>query len=184
MESEVGFSADKIMQGIVSALEKAASGPPNGWALVRYAMGGLLTLREAMARGDAPEPEELTRFRQRVAELLRTGRNPGQLAAYRGHVLVYAQRGRFDGYEPACRGRSALQILRDEFPDGDLFDDLARVDLEEIDEELADAADEAPPILDVPSWVPESHWWWREPRRMDMSEEERRYRLYCGELDY
>jgi hypothetical protein len=59
----------------------------------------------------------------------------------------------------------------------------ARADIEEIDEELADAADEAPPLLDVPSWVPESHWWWREPRRTNMSEEERLHRLYGGELD-
>jgi hypothetical protein len=171
------------MRGIVSALERAASGPPNGTALVRDAMDGLLTLREAMARGDVPDPEELRRFRERVAELLKTGRNPGQLAGYRGQVLVNAQRGRFDGYESASRGRSALQILRDDFADGDLFDDLALADLEEIDEELADAADEAPPIRGIPSWVPESHWWWRAPKRTDMSEEERLHRLYGGELD-
>jgi hypothetical protein len=181
--SEVSPSADRVMRGIVSNLERAVSGPPNGWALVRDAIDGLLPLREAMARGDVPAPEELRRFRERVAELLRSGRNRGELGAYRGRTMVNAQRGRFDGYEPASRGRSALQILREDFADWDLFDDLARSDLEEIDEELADAAEEAPPIRDVPSWVPESHRWWRAPKRTDMSEEERLHRLYCGELD-
>ncbi|WP_329245973.1 hypothetical protein OG417_50785 [Actinoallomurus sp. NBC_01490] len=177
------LSAEETMRGIVSALERAVPGPPNGQALVRDAMEGLLTLREAARQGDVPDPGELHRFRERVAELLKSGHNPGQLAAYRGRVLMNAQRGRFDGYEPASRGRSALQILLVDFADGDLFDDLARADLEEIDEELEDAADEAPPIRDVPSWVPESHWWWRAPKRTDMSEEERRHRLYGGELD-
>jgi hypothetical protein len=158
-------------------------GPPQGTALVRDAVEGLLALREAMAQGDIPDPAELRRFRERVGELLKSGRNPGQLGGYRGRVLVNAQKGRFDGYEPASRGRSALEILREDFADEYPFDDLARADLEEIDEELTDAAEEAPPILDVPSWVPESHWWWRAPKQMDMSVEERRHRLYGGELD-
>jgi hypothetical protein len=183
VRSEGGPSAEAIIRGVVSALERAEAGPPNGKALLRDAMEGLLALRAAMARGDVPDAEELGRFRRRVAELLRSGRNPGQFAGYRGQVLVNAQRGRFDGYEPAARGRSALQILRDEFTDPDPLDDLARADLDEIDEELSDAADEAPPIREVPSWVPESHWWWRAPKRMDMSEEERLHRLYGGELD-
>ena len=170
------------MRGIVSALEQAVPGPPNGTALVGEAVGALLNLQGAMAEGDVPDAGELRRFRERVVELLKSGRNPGQLAGYRGRVLVNAQKGRFDGYEPASRGRSAFQILREDFADEDLFDDLARADLEEIDEELTDAAEEAPPILDVPSWVPESHWWWRAPKRTDMSKEERLYRLYGGEL--
>jgi hypothetical protein len=180
--SDAEPSAKEKMQNIVSLLERAVSGPPNGVALVRGAVEGLLTLRGPLARGDSPDADELSRFRKRVAELLDSGHNPGQLAAYRGRVLVNAQKGRFDGYEPAARGRSALQILREEIGE-ELFDDLARADLEEIDEELADAAEEAPPIRDVPSWIPESHWWWRAPKRTDMSEEERRHRLYGGELD-
>lgn len=181
VESEEAPTAAEAMRRIGSALEQAEPGPPNGRALVRDAMDGLLTLYAAVERGDTPDPGELRRFRERVAELLASGHNPGQLAVYRGRVLVHAQRGAYDGYEPAARGRSALQFLRDDFPVG--FDDLAKADLEEIDEELADAAEEAPPIRDVPAWVPSSHWWWRAPKNTDMSEEERRFRLYGGELD-
>ncbi|MDN3358848.1 hypothetical protein [Actinomadura sp. DC4] len=170
------------MRGIVSGLEKAAPGPPNGNLLVRDAIEGLLTLRGLIARGEGPDAGELARFRERLVELLGSGENPGQFGWFLGSVLVKAQKGRFDGYEPAVRGRSGLQILREDFA-GDLFDESTLAILEEIDEELADAAEEAPPILDVPSWIPESHWWWRAPKRTDMSEEERLHRLYGGELD-
>ncbi|WP_141953479.1 hypothetical protein [Actinoallomurus bryophytorum] len=167
----------------MSALETAGSGSANGSALVGEALGGLIALRQRAAHGDVPAPEELDHFRRRVAELLKAGRNPGRFSQYREHVLEYAERGRFDGYELASLGRSALEFLREDFADLDVFDDMTESDLAEIDEELTAAAEEAPPILDVPSWVPESHWWWRAPKQTDMSEEERRHRLYGGELD-
>lgn len=172
------------MRSVVSALEEAEPGPPNGIALVRDAMGGLLALRAAMARGDVPDPGELRRFRARAATSLNSGRNPGQFAAYRGRVLAHAQRGRLDGYRFACAERSALQFLREDFAEFYKFDDLALADLDEIDEELSDAARDAPPIRDVPSWVPELHWWWRAAKRVDMSEAEARHRLSGGGLDW
>jgi hypothetical protein len=182
--SETPQSAEAIMRAIVSALETASSGPANGSALVGEALKGLIALRQRAAHGDVPAPEELDRFRRRVAELLKTGRNPGQFSQYREHVLEYAERGRYDGYELASLGRSALEFLREDFADLDVFDDMAESDLAEIDEELTAAAEEAPPIRDVPSWVPESHWWWRAPKQTDMSEEERLNRLYGGDIDY
>lgn len=184
MTGEAVPKANAIMEGILSALERGMAGPPAGDAFVRDAVEAIPALREKAAGGDGPDAGELARFRDRVVELLKSGRNPVQLVSYRGQVLTRAQSGRLDGYEPACLGRSALQILKDDFPADDLFDDLAREDLEEIDEALADAAEDAPPIKDVPSWVPESHWWWRAPKRTDMSDRERRYRLYGGELDW
>jgi len=181
---ETPRSAEAVMQSILSALETASSGAPNGSALVGGALEGLIGLRQRAARGDVPDPKELRRFRSRVAELLRSGRNPGQFSQYRDYVLQYAERGRFDGYELASVGRSALEILREDFAEWDVLDEVAESDLADIDEELAATAEEAPPIRDVPGWVPESHWWWRAPKRTDMSEEERLYRLYGGDIDY
>ena len=182
--SETPQSAEAIMRAIESALETASSGPANGSALVGEALKGLIALRERATHGDAPAPEELDRFQRRVAEFLKTGRNPGQFSQYREHVLEYAERGRYDGYELASLGRSALEFLREDFAYLDVFDEMTESDLEEIDEELTAAAEEAPPIRDMPSWVPESHWWWRAPKQTDMSEEERVNRLYGGDIDY
>ncbi|MCW2858412.1 MAG: hypothetical protein JWP48_120 [Actinoallomurus sp.] len=184
MTGEAEPKADALMRGILSALERAVPGPPNGKALVRDALDAIPGLQEAAAGEDGPDANALERFRERVVELLKSGRNPVHLVSYRNQVLERAERGRTDGYESASLGRSALQILKDEFPADQLFDDLARDDLEEIDETLADAAEDAPPIQDIPSWVPESHWWWRAPKRTDMSDRERRFRLYGGELDW
>lgn len=180
---DTGPSSARLMRGIVSALEQAASGPPNGDALVGEALEGLFSLQGGIAGGDVPSDEELRVFRERVGTLLKNGRNPVQLARYEVQVMRHAERGDFDGYEPACWGRSALQVLREDFADFSLFDDLADETLDEIDEELEKTAEDAPPIRNVPLWVPESHWWWWAPKRTDMNEEERMRRLYGGELD-
>jgi hypothetical protein len=152
--------------------------------LVRDAIEAIAGLGERAAGGRDLQADEPAGFRERVVELLKRGRNPVHLSAYRSLVLERAERGRLDGYEPASLGRSALQILKDDYPSAELFDELARADLDEIDEALVDAAEDAPPIEDVPSWVPDSHWWWRAPKRTDMTDRERRFRLYGGDLEW
>jgi hypothetical protein len=52
---------------------------------------GLVGLRQRAALGDVPDAEELRRFRGRVAELLKSGRDPAQFSQYRDHVLQYAE---------------------------------------------------------------------------------------------
>jgi len=85
--------------------------------------------------------------------------------------------------------RSSLNILDQDFLDWgacntpenrNLFDD----DISLIDETLEEVSDEAPPVRekDIPEWADEGHWWWRAPKRQDMTEEERYSRIHHEEL--
>ncbi|WP_119729621.1 hypothetical protein [Thermomonospora amylolytica] len=166
------------MDEVADALTRASAGPPNGAALLADALSGMLAWELGPRPPDAGE-------RARIATLLKEGANRRNLGAYVAETAEYAERGRLDGYVPACERRSALQVLVDGFGEHGVPGPAVVEELEEIDEELRAAAEDAPPPHrnQIPDRIPGSHWWWRAPRRTDMSMREYRSRLYGGDLE-
>ena len=132
---------------------------------------------------DTPvEPEELARFKESFSALITERQNFISLLLFLDLCANYAERGRFDGFNNACWMRTIAQLIDDEFMNWEKYPsqkELFMEDIEYIDEAIEDVSDDAPPVLEdeIPDWAPESHWWWRAPKRQDMSEAERRDRL-------
>lgn len=129
---------------------------------------------------------EFVDFKNHVVRLLKSGRNPGGLSVYVFECYNYASRGRLDGFERACYLRSALQLLNDEYAPWEQLLSCEDLDeIAEIDETLVEVSDDAPPVLEeaIPKWLPETHWWWRAPKRQDMTERERYERIYYDAND-
>lgn len=129
---------------------------------------------------------ELSHFRQELKDFLNSEAGKAGLWKYINLCDDYAMRGTTDGFEPACSYRSVLQLLNDEFvPWVDIDIPTLVEDMEGIDETLLDVAEDAPPIREheIPDWIPESHWWWRAPKKQDMSEKERYWRHHYEETE-
>ncbi|MFB8764440.1 hypothetical protein [Nocardiopsis alba] len=120
-------------------------------------------------------------FQEKVSELLRTPGNKSSFQIYLSNFDLYAHRSMTDGFYRSCSMRSKIQVIVEEFVNfADLVPEEDADHLEYIDDLYKDFADNIPPIPhdEIPSWVPESHWWWRVPTRHDMSREEIEERLY------
>ena len=120
-------------------------------------------------------------FQEQVATLLR---RPGNKSGFRSYLLdceTYALRSTGDGFAKSCDRRSGIQFIIDEFVPFSEFVHPDNADqLEDIDDLYTQHADDIPPIRpeDIPSWLPESHWWWRAPTRHHMSKQEIDRKLY------
>ncbi|TDQ53754.1 hypothetical protein [Actinorugispora endophytica] len=173
------------MRDVIRLLDAGASDAGGDSSFAQSALERLAHLYQASL--DTPiKTEEMRAFKDQVVTLLKKGKNPSGLSLYSFECMVYAERGRLDGFQEACRRRSVLQILDDAFAPWDqVAPEPDREELEEIDETLREVSDEAPPVPeeDIPSWLPDSHWWWRAPRKQDMSQEERESRLNYDQYD-
>lgn len=109
-------------------------------------------------RGQGPVGTEEQRIR--LAELVAARR--GELGAYVSTAASYALAVRANGPLPACLYRSALEALFEGFLGGAAFSLVDMDEIEEIDEELRDAAPEVDPVppAAVPAGIPPHHWWW------------------------
>ncbi|RCV49120.1 hypothetical protein [Marinitenerispora sediminis] len=172
--------ADELMRATIKILTDGAELESGSAAThVERALDKLMDLQQVVQ--ETPQsPEDFAYFKKQVVQLLKTDQNGHGLTMYVFHCFNYAGRGRLDGFEEACHRRSAVQLLNDEYaPWSELFipDDLEVI--EEIDELLEEASDDAPPVPEpgIPGWVPDTHWWWRAPKRQDMTEEERAERI-------
>ncbi|UOE19120.1 hypothetical protein NI17_020555 [Thermobifida halotolerans] len=142
-----------------------------------------------LLRESPPQDGELREFKDRLTDLLGREPNLTGLRMYLHQCSLYAQRGRLDGFESACWMRTGLEVLKEECvawerpSSAGIREELE--ELGEIDETIETVSDEAPPVAeeDIPGWVPETHWWWRAPKRQEMSREERERRLYHEAYD-
>ncbi|MDT0331743.1 hypothetical protein [Nocardiopsis lambiniae] len=145
----------------------------------------LLGLLSSSLNQNPPPQEELDEFKSTFSSLITNKHNLGGIFSYATTCGIYAERGRLDGFEEACGMRSILQILSDYFIEWDQVEpqNLRNTfieDLEDIDETLKAVSDDAPPVReeDIPDWAPADHWWWRAPKRQDMSQAEIDDRLH------
>ena len=114
-------------------------------------------------------------FREAATELLRKEGNRFGFRTYFFKCRQYSQRSARDGFLKACYYRSKIQILIEEFaPFADFMHPDDSDALDYVDSLYTKKADEIPPIPaeEIPWWVPESHWWWRAPTRLHMSQRE------------
>ncbi|QXJ25881.1 hypothetical protein AGRA3207_007446 [Actinomadura graeca] len=155
----------------------------------RAAMEALLYVYNGLAEWSYADPAEAAVLQARVRrpeliDLLHGQRAQGTLMCYAGEGQSYALRGRVDGYRQACEHRSAIKLLIDDFEEV-IIDQFTQEELEDLDEELRDAADDATPVhrRQIPSWAPRSHWWWWKPDHIDMSMSEYGNRIYAGDLE-
>jgi hypothetical protein len=124
--------------------------------------------------------EERESFKNRAAEILKSGRNPGSLIAYLSECEHYARMSKQNGFKRSCQIRSNLQIFNDEFVPLDTVLSSADLEtLEDVEDTYREYADDIPPIPEeeIPAWIPDSHWWWRIPTRRDMGQQEIHGRL-------
>lgn len=120
-------------------------------------------------------------FVDKIRGLLKSDANRHGFQAYVSKCEMLALRSMQDGFRRSCYYRSHIQVVIDEFvPFAELVHPADVGGLAEIDELYVNDANEIPPIPpgDIPSWVPESHWWWRAPTRLDMSQQEIEEKLY------
>lgn len=172
-----------IMRCIVLRLESSA-GERNVSGVSR-SLSLLRRLHEVLQNNAIPN-EELQIFKLRIRELLERESNSLGFVDFIYDTGQYAERGSMDGFDEACSRRSLLQILNDHFVPWEKFERIhLRSEIEDIDESLEDASESAPPFREdeIPDWVPESHWWWRAPKRQDMSEAERHWRRHYEETE-
>ncbi|MBB6120627.1 hypothetical protein [Nocardiopsis algeriensis] len=161
-------------------------GEENKWeGSTRQAMNLLIWVSELLTK----ENNESPRFADQKGELRELFNLPNtknHLDRYMLTCGIYVGRGRMEGYERACVYRSTLQILNDHFvPWKEISLPHLVEDMESIDDDIREVAEDAPPIREheIPDWVPDSHWWWRAPKKQDMSEAERWYRRHYEELE-
>lgn len=120
-------------------------------------------------------------FQREVADLLRLPKNMTSLYMYVSECEEYALKSATSGFYASCSMLSKIHILTEEFiPLSEIVHPNDIETLEDIEETYLNYADDIPPIPHdkIPSWVPESHSWWRIPTRHDMSKEEIEERLY------
>ena len=106
------------------------------------------------------DPDGAREQRIRIAEAVAARR--GELAAYVADAETYALAVRAHGPWAACLYRSALEALFEGFLGGTAFSLIDMDEVEEIDEELRDAAPDVDPVPPgaVPAGIPSHHWWW------------------------
>ena len=120
-------------------------------------------------------------FQEQVAALLRREGNRLGFQAYLNECEIYALRSKQDGFHRSCYYRSHIQVLIDEsVPFADLVHPDDTDSLDDIDAIYVNDADDIVPVPpeDIPSWIPESHWWWRAPTNHNMSQREIHEKLY------
>ncbi|WP_049569758.1 hypothetical protein [Nocardiopsis sp. SBT366] len=120
-------------------------------------------------------------FQKRFSELMRTPGNRHGFLVHEGECEIYGLRCRGDGFSTFCFLRSEIQIIIDEFvPYADLVhpEDVDSLDI--LDDVIRESVDDIVPLDpgEAPSWVPESHWWWRAPTRHDWTQREIDEKLY------
>lgn len=160
-------SGPEYLSSFRNALERLGDGHPDDALQVdrlTAAMVNLVGLGVRLHR----EPDadwidnELPAFRTRVRDLLTAVRPI--LSGYLARMETSIWENSLDGWYDASIRRSAVQVVMDEFADGD---DRPLIDphrISEADAEMRDAAPEIPPLPPeaVPD-LPSTHWWWRAP---------------------
>ncbi|MBB6120626.1 hypothetical protein [Nocardiopsis algeriensis] len=149
------------------------------------ALGLLVLLKGILQEKNFSDPRFLD-FKKDLTSLFNLPSTKKHLHRFTIQLDIYLGRGRMDGYEQTCDYRSTLQILNDHFVPWEEIDLPHLVeDMESIDDDIREVAEDAPPIREheIPNWVPDSHWWWRAPKKQDMSEAERWYRRHYEELE-
>ena len=125
-------------------------------------------------------------FQEQVATLIRRPGNRWGFQIYFSECQRYGMRSMTDGFNDSCLMRSKIQVIIDNFvPFSDLVHPDDVEDLEMLDDFYTENADEIVPISaeEIPSWIPESHWWWQVPTRHDMSQREIHEKLYDYHLE-
>lgn len=133
------------------------------------------------ARNRRNDPVWPLGFQEQVAALLRHRGNRWGFQHYLTDCEAYALRSTGDGFPDSCTLRSGIQLINDEFvPISDLVHPDDADHLEFIDDMYTQKAGDIPPIPpeNIPSWAPESHWWWWAPTRHDMGQREIHAKLY------
>ena len=156
-EEEDGKKADKVFKEIV------------------------FRLVELWEKNRANAPTWPPGFQHQAAKLLRRFGNRWGFQIYLSECEMYGEQSTGDGFPNFCSMRSRIQLIIDEFvPFSDLVHPDDEDQLEELDEMCLQQANEIPPISpeNVPSWVPESHWWWWAPTNHNMSQREIHEKLY------
>lgn len=178
------------LRSVAASLERMRPGEAPEEDAQRHPMRSLLSFYEGLAGWGDRDAAEVPRLRDRVrgegvAAALHDGAARGYLAGYISETEDHADRGRFDGYRPACEHRSAVQLLIDDFAAAEPLRESDFDALEDVDEALREAAEDAPPLhcRQIPSWAPRHHWWWWAPKRTDMSMREYRERIFGASLE-
>ncbi|QKW35100.1 hypothetical protein HUT06_14545 [Actinomadura sp. NAK00032] len=178
------------LRSAAASLERTRPGEAPEGDVQEHPMRALLAFYEGLAGWEAHDPAEVPRLRDQVrgggvAGALHEKAARAYLAGYLSETEDLADRGRFDGYRPACEHRSALQLLLDDLADAEPLSEADLDALEDVDEELKEAAEDAPPPhrFQIPSWAPRHHWWWWAPKRTGMSMREYRDRIFAGSLE-
>ncbi|MFS2295312.1 MAG: hypothetical protein FWJ90_21875 [Actinomadura sp.] len=190
-ESEEAWSERlQWLRRVAASLERLRPGEAPKDDVQKHPVRSLLSFYEGLAEWGAHDPAEVPRLRDRVrsggvARALRDDTARNYLAGYISETEDLADRGRYDGYRPACEHRSAIQLLIDDFPEDAPLEESLLDALADVDETLAEAAEDAPPLhrAQIPSWAPRDHWWWWAPKRTDMSMREYRDRIFGGSLE-
>ncbi|QRN80229.1 MAG: hypothetical protein JK586_00690 [Nocardiopsis sp. BM-2018] len=183
--ADTGRDLPGLARRAVEAFEESATRGRDRDALMDTAFARLFELYQATSQAERQSPAGQN-FNARLAEVLVSGNNPVRISLYVVRTQTAAENGQHEGYRPACWRRSMLQLLGDEFVPLQSF--LRPVDLDalpRIDDALeAVAANASPATVEaVPSWVPETHWWWWEPARQRGEETPSHTRADSGTLD-
>ena len=168
MSAETGGDLPGLAGRALNAFAESATRTRDRDALMDSAFAALFDLYRATTPAHRSSPG-FREFVSNLAELLAQGNNPDRLGLYVVRSETAAENGRHEGYRPACWRRSMLQILGDEFVPWSAVLRPRDVDaISRIDGALAEVAVDAGIVSDdeVPSWVPDSHWWWWEPVRL------------------
>ncbi|WP_431872896.1 hypothetical protein [Nocardiopsis eucommiae] len=169
------MSEDSREEGVILHLFESTTGETNGTVIAQIFDEALDRLVTQWAYNQIDNRQWPSGFVRKVADLVRSERNRQGFMSYVGKCEMFASRSMQDGFQRSCYYRSHIQILIDDFvPFADLVHPADVGALADIDEIYVDDANQIPPIPpeDIPSWVPESHWWWRAPTRLDMSQQE------------
>ncbi|MEV0098136.1 hypothetical protein [Nocardia sp. NPDC050789] len=129
----------------------------------------LVGVQVRVAAGEMFSDAEAAEFRRDVVAAIAA--NTRGLWPYVVESLYAAIGSIDDGWGPACLSRSALQLLRDDYPGADeLFDaDPEMVEVfAEASDMLRERAPEVEPLLDfeIPQGLPDGHWWWLLPSQL------------------
>ena len=168
MSAETGGDLPGLAGRALDAFAESATRTRDRDALMDSAFAALFDLYRATTAAHRSSPG-FREFSGNLAELLAQGNNPDRLGLYVVRSETAAENGRHEGYRPACWRRSMLQILGDEFVPWSVVLRPRDVDaITRIDDALAEVAVDAGIATEdeVPSWVPDSHWWWWEPVRL------------------
>ncbi|MFD0774265.1 hypothetical protein ACFQZ2_10045 [Streptomonospora algeriensis] len=114
-----------------------------------------------------PDTREISDFKRNVIRKMQSGTNPYRLAIYILECFNYATDWEQNAYSISRHMRSLLQLFSDEFIDVDqVVPEPDRGQIGEIDEILMEPRPDVEPLrhVQIPDWIPESHWWWKTGR--------------------